>query len=139
MFHLNNLNARHFRFLLCLPVILGIWGMLFPQDAVHITQAWPDGAATITISPSQDETCQVSQVHEHHKISPNHVVINDASHEQLMACPGIGSKTATLILKERIYGNFYDWRDLRTRVKGFSLDKIENLKEAGVKLHAEEL
>ncbi|EKD82131.1 MAG: hypothetical protein ACD_39C01468G0003 [uncultured bacterium] len=133
---MNDLNARHFRLLLCLPVILGIWAAIFPPPAAHISQVWPDGPATLVIKQNEDLNYESVQVHEHHSLAANRVIINEATHEQLMICPGIGSKTAALILKERAYGKFHDWRDLDTRVKNLGSIKIERLQEAGVKLHA---
>ncbi|MBU1109101.1 MAG: helix-hairpin-helix domain-containing protein [Candidatus Riflebacteria bacterium] len=132
---LSNLNVNHFRMLICLPLLIGVWSAIFPPQALHISQAWPNGPATLVMSRAESDRYSLSEVSEHHKLAANRVIINEASHEELMACPGIGSKTATLIIKERAYGKFYDWRDLSSRVKGLSNSKISRLQDAGVKLH----
>ena len=137
MFWLSNLNTRHFRLLVCLPLLLGVWSAMFPAQTLHISQAWPDGPATLVVSQTENNEYQLSHVSEHHKLSADRVIINEASQEELMLCPGIGSKTAALIILERSYRKFYDWRDLNSRVKGIGNNKIQRLQEAGVKLNAE--
>jgi len=137
MLCLENLNAKHFRLAICLPLLIGVWSAIFPPQTQHISQAWPNGPATLVISLDETDKYQLSHVSEHHKLAANRVIINEASHEELMICPGIGSKTAALIVMERAYGKFYDWRDLGTRVKGLGKSKIQRLREAGVKLNTE--
>jgi len=137
MLCMSHLNARHFRILICIPLLLGVWSAMTPPRALHISEVWPDGPATVVISHDDTSEYQLAGIDEHNeKIAVNRVVINMATHEQLMSCPGIGSKTAALIIKERSFSEFYDWRDLHDRVKGMSNTKIENLKEAGVRLNA---
>jgi hypothetical protein len=136
MFRLSDLNTGHFRILVCLPLLLGVWSALIPPRARHITEAWPDGPATFDVGRQNGHGYQLNSVEEHHTISADRVAINEATHAQLMLCPGIGSKTAALIVRERKFGKFYDWRDLHDRVKGMSNTRIENLQEAGVKLNA---
>ncbi len=46
------------------------------------------------------------------------VDVNKASQSELNAVSGIGPATAHKILEERKKGNFKDWDDLITRVKG---------------------
>ncbi|HAE37553.1 MAG TPA: hypothetical protein DCG57_02805 [Candidatus Riflebacteria bacterium] len=138
MLRISNLNARHFRLLLCLPLILGAWPAIFPPAARHLSHVWPDGPATLVVRQTDDFGLQLEQVNEHHNLAADRVIINEATHEQLVICPGIGSKTAALIIKERSFGKFYDWRDLKTRVKGISSSKIEILQDAGVKLNSNE-
>ena len=136
---MSHLNARHFRILICIPLLLGIWSAVTPPHALHISEAWPDGPATLAINYENASSYRLKNVDEHNnKISANRVVINLATHEQLMSCPGIGSRTAALIIKERSFARFYDWRDLHDRVNGMSNTRIENLKEAGVRLNADD-
>ncbi len=77
----------------------------------------------------------VSEIQQSGPAAPDHVIINESGHEDLAACPGIGSKTATLIINERRIRPFFDWRDLDDRVKNIGPGKIRTLKEAGVKLN----
>lgn len=81
------------------------------------------------------EAVKLQSISEHGKISPKRVVINEATFEDLVACPGIGGKTAALILEERRFGLFFDWRDLETRVKNIGAGKIRTLQDAGVRLN----
>jgi len=138
MLRISDLNARHFRLLVCLPLAFGVWAAIFPPRALHISEAWPDGPVTLVVRETADADLVLKQVNEHHGLAANRIIINEATHEQLMTCPGIGSKTATLIIRERSFGKFYDWRDLKTRVKGLSTMKIELLQDAGVKLNPDE-
>ncbi len=139
MFCLSELNAKNFRILICLPLLLGIWPAVMPPGALHISEVWPDGPVTLAVGRHNNDVYEVTAAVEHHGISADRVVINEATHEQLMLCPGIGSKTAALIVKERTFARFYDWRDLHDRVKGMSNMKIERLREAGVKLNPDEV
>ncbi|GEM_PF-1024739 len=137
MFCLNETSARNFRALICLPLLIGIWAAMTPPAALHISQAWPDGPVTLVVE-QQSNDYSLNSIEEHHGVSAERVIINESTHEQLMTCPGIGSKTAALIVKERSFARFHDWRDLHDRVKGMSHMKIEKLQEAGVRLNREE-
>lgn len=138
MFSLNPKNIRHLRLLICLPLLVGLWPFLAPSSHLHIDEAWPDGPVTITINQPESSNDEKAKISEHHEISANHVILNEATHRQLLACPGIGSKTANLILKERSFARFFDWRDLQTRVKGLGNTTIERLQDAGVRLNADD-
>jgi len=139
MLRMNQLNASHFRLLICIPLLLGIQSAIKPPRALHISEAWPDGPANIAISLEESGERRLNSANQSDKkISASRVVINEATHEQLMSCPGIGSKTAALIVKERSFARFYDWRDLHDRVRGMSDTKIETLREAGVRLNRDD-
>jgi hypothetical protein len=139
MLYMNHLNARHFRLLVCIPLLMGIHAAITPPGKLHISEAWPDGAANIAISFEDSGKHNLNSAKQSDKkISATRVVINEATHEQLMSCPGIGSRTAALIVKERAFTRFYDWRDLHDRVKGMSNTRIDNLKEAGVRINTDD-
>jgi len=124
--------------LVCLPLLLGLWPALSPPAALHITEAWPHGPTNVEVSGDSSFDFNIESIKEYRSKSADQVIINESSHELLMVCPGIGSRTAALIIKERAFERFYDWRDLKERVKGMTSNKIERLQEAGVRLNADD-
>ncbi len=104
------------------------------SSAIQLKDAWPDGPAQIVVGENAAGNLEFRELHEKHRKKPTHVVINEATYEELVQCPGIGSKTASLILLERQFGQFADWRDLQDRIKNVGEAKILRLQEAGVKL-----
>ena len=96
------------------------------------------GMNHLDISISDDQI-KIDSVEQKGKISPEKVIINNATVEQLSACPGISKNTAEAIVKERSFGKYYDWRDLQDRVKQIKASHIDKLKDAGVKLNPPDL
>lgn len=132
---LDQKELRQFRFLLLLPLLASLYFYLTASSAIKLKEAWPDGPAQIVVSENAAGQLEFSALHEKHEKKPYHVIVNEATHAELMRCPGIGSKTASLILLERQFGKFIDWRDLQDRVKMIGEAKILRLQEAGVKLN----
>ena len=139
MLELTSRDVRHFRLLICLPLLLGFWYLLSPSPVQSALKVWPEGSIDIEIEEQAVLSGELLEViSDRQSIVPEFVVINEANREQLLVCPGIGSKTATLLLKERNLAKFVDWRDLQDRVRGLSLNKIRLLQEAGVRLDRQE-
>lgn len=134
MLCLDKKEASRFRLLIILPIVLGIASLMLPQQAMQLKDAWPDGPATIETTIDEHGKIVFADLVEFHSKKPDHVIINEATHADLVVCPGISSKTAHLILTERKFKQFYDWRDLQDRIKGLGPAKIRKLQEAGVKL-----
>jgi len=105
------------------------------SQTITLKNAVPDGIARIHLSEASDQNLIMTNVVETGKTEAPMVVINEANHEQLMALPGIGSKTASLIISERNQRLFSDWRDLQDRVKGLGDTKTANFRELGVRLN----
>ncbi len=124
--------------MILLPLVIGIGALLLPREAMLLRDAWPDGPAHIDTTIDEKGRIVFADLIEFHSKKPDHVIINEATHADLVICPGISSKTATLILTERKFGNFFDWRDLQDRVRGMGPARIRSLQEAGVKLSREE-
>lgn len=131
---LDQKELRQFRLLLFLPLLAGLYFQMTASSAIQLKDAWPDGPAQIVVGENTSGNLEFRELHEKHKKKATHVVINEATHEELMQCPGIGTKTASLILTERQFGQFVDWRDLQDRVKNIGEAKILRLQETGVKL-----
>lgn len=127
-------DLRQFRILLLIPLLAGFYFQLTAAPTLNLREAWPDGSTQITIGKGDSKTLELGELHDNGKKSADRVIINEASHAELMGCPGIGSKTATLIIMERRHGLFFDWRDLQDRVKSMGTAKINELRDAGVKL-----
>lgn len=63
------------------------------------------------------------------------VDLNEADGTQLQALPGIGPKTAEMIIHERERGGaFTSLEDLSDRVRGIGPKKLEALQEAGLRV-----
>jgi competence protein ComEA len=60
------------------------------------------------------------------------VDVNKATEAELDSVKGIGPGTSKLILDERKKGNFKNWDDFISRVKGVGDKRAENLSEAGL-------
>lgn len=60
------------------------------------------------------------------------VDVNKATEAQLDSVKGIGPGTSKLIMAERKKGEFKNWEDFITRVKGVGEARAANLSEAGL-------
>ncbi|TFZ00305.1 ComEA family DNA-binding protein [Ramlibacter humi] len=60
------------------------------------------------------------------------VDVNKATEAELDSVKGIGPGTSKIIMTERKKGDFKDWNDFITRVKGVGEKRAENLSEAGL-------
>lgn len=60
------------------------------------------------------------------------VDVNKATEAQLDSVKGIGPGTSKLIMSERKKGEFKDWNDFISRVKGVGEARAANLSEAGL-------
>ena len=132
MFELTPSELNQSRLLTAAVLICGLIWNFVKAPEIQPQQAVPAGKAEITIGDL--DAREISNLQEHHRLSPDHIFLNEATIDQLVLCPGIGSATAQKILLERAYGNFADWRDVKDRVKGMTQSKIEKLQEAGVRL-----
>lgn len=137
MFQLNQREVIELRILCLIPVILGTVIMFSGTDAVPLQQFIATGDQQLSIKLDQALN-SVSRVEQIGAEDPDRIIINEASREQLLACPGIGSKTADLIMVERKFAPFVDWRDFDDRVKNIGPAKIQNMKEAGIRVSRDE-
>lgn len=109
--------------------------MSFKQpDGKGVKEAVFRGYAEIT-AEIKGEDAPTFSVEQYGELAVEKVVINTATFEQLLVCPGIGHATAQLIIKERKHKPFYDWRDFQDRVRGIGKHRVEELKNAGVRIN----
>ncbi len=127
----------NFRILCIIPLLAGLGVMLVGSDSVSLQQFVAAGSHQLSVDLDR-KSISVENIEQPGPAAPDHVIINEASREDLLACPGISSKTASLILLERKAAPFFDWRDFDTRVKFIGPGKIQKLKEAGVRLNRNE-
>ena len=137
MFQLSPREVFELRILCLLPIILGCSIMFFGTDAVPLQQFIATGDQQLSIKLDQ-ALKSVSSIEQTGADAFDRIIINEASREQLLACPGIGSKTADLIITERRFAQFSDWRDFDDRVKNIGPAKIQAMKEAGVRISRNE-
>lgn len=134
---LNNEEVRRFQILCLVPLLAGALFFIFGSDASHLRDFVATGQNQLSIGISK-ALISVDEISQTGPISPELVIINEATHEELVACPGISSKTAQLILLERRFAPFFDWRDLQSRVKNIGPGRIQTLQDAGVRLSRNE-
>jgi competence protein ComEA len=67
----------------------------------------------------------------------NALEINQANRAQLEQLDGIGVVLADKMLKERSQAPFNGWADLRKRVKGISVKRIQQWQASGVTVNGE--
>ncbi|HNX74592.1 MAG TPA: helix-hairpin-helix domain-containing protein [Candidatus Rifleibacterium sp.] len=135
MFPLNPIEIWSFRALCMVPLLLGLGFMLTGSDTVSLQKFIAAGSHQLSVDLNNRIPVSV-EIRQSGVAAPDHVIINEATFEDLRGLPGIGSKTASLIIEERKAGKFFDWRDFDDRVKSIGPAKIKNLKEAGVKLNS---
>ena len=134
MFADSEIEIVHLRILIVVVIVLG-YVMSFEQtDGKSVKETVFKGQAQIAVEIGREDTLVVS-VEEYGELAVDKVVINKATFEQLLACPGIGHITAQLIIQERSHRPFYDWRDFQDRVSGIGEFRVEELKNAGVRLN----
>lgn len=111
----------------------------FKTDVLHPANAVPPSNISITVTEDESGNLWANEVAETGPVAPSKVFINTARPDEMIACPGIGSVTATKIFEERSQnGAFRSWNDFKERVRGIGDMKIELLKEAGVRLDPNE-
>ena len=137
MFQLSPREVFELRILCLLPIILGCSIMFFGTDAVPLQQFIATGDQQLSIKLDQ-ALKSVSSIEQTGADALDRIIINEASREQLLACPGIGSNTADVIITERRFAQFSDWRDFDDRVKNIGPAKIQAMKEAGVRISRNE-
>ncbi len=137
MYSLTPEEIRSFRILCLIPLVLGLAAMFYGPESVPLRNFIASGDQQLSIELDK-ALISVSEISQRGSISPDRVIINEASFDELNACPGISSKTASLILQERKFAPFFDWRDFDDRVKHMGPAKIQTLKEAGVRLKRDE-
>ncbi len=137
MLQLTQREVIELRILCLLPIIIGCSTMFFGTDAVPLQQFIATGDQQLSIRLDQ-ALGSVGRIEQTGADAPDHIIINEATREQLLACPGVGSKTADLIMAERRFAHFADWRDFDDRVKNIGPAKIQAMKEAGVRISRDE-
>lgn len=138
MFVIKQKELQQLRILILFPIAIGCMYIFFAPKKIHLKDVVLSGITHVDATIFSDSNeITVDSVTQKGPASPEHVTINESSLEDLIACPGISYKTAELIIKERSYQKFYDWRDLKDRVKPLNQGRIDALIEAGVKLSQE--
>ncbi len=137
MFQLSHREVFELRILCLIPIVLGCIMMFSGTDSVPLQKFIATGDQQLSIRLDQALN-NVSRVEQTGSDSPDRIIINEASRDQLLACPGIGSKTADLIMAERRFAPFADWRDFDDRVKHIGPAKIQAMKEVGIRVSRDE-
>lgn len=135
MFNLSEKILIQFRILILIPVCAALIISLKEPEGLRVGDAVVPRMALITVEGSVDDDDLLIEITEFNDVDLSKVSINESDLAELTACPGISSSSAAIIIFERGHKPFYDWRDLRDRVKGIGLTKIEKLKELGVKIN----
>lgn len=129
-----DIKFSELRILIVIPLIAGILLLWVNANRISISKAKPPGIADISIKRNDNGQYTGNVKIDHRLTSPAHTIINSSSLAELQRCPGISKKTAKRILNERKFKKFFDWRDLKDRVKGIGDRQVEALTDAGVRL-----
>ncbi len=129
------INTWQMKALILLPIIVAPIIVYMEPATISPIEAVPKGVAALTVERKDNGQLWVNKIEEFQSTSAEFVVINKSPVDDLKKCPGIGEAMAQMIAKERGYREFMSWYDLQTRIKGLSEGKIQNLKDAGVKLN----
>ena len=133
MFLLSREEQIGCRVLVVIVLICGILYLFFSPSRVSIKKIAVEKENHTEIELVSDDEVVVL---EKGKTSPNRVIINQSSYEELLACPGIGKQKATQIVKERENNKFTDWQDFQNRIKGIATNQVDILRDSGVRLNA---
>ena len=133
MFLLSREEQIGCRVLVVIVLICGILYLFFSPSRVSIKKIAVEKENHTEIELVSDDEVVVL---EKGKTSPNRVIINQSSYEELLVCPGIGKQKATQIVKERENNKFTDWQDFQNRIKGIATNQVDILRDSGVRLNA---
>jgi DNA uptake protein ComE-like DNA-binding protein len=134
----GKLASRYFqiKILIAIPLLLGPIHLLLAPEMTSLADVVPHGQVIIKTQKDKHGNLWGTPATELHETDFAHISLNSSSYNDLIKCPGIGKKTASLIIRERKAKKFKDWIDLSYRIKKLSKTKIQKLKDLGVKINA---
>ena len=115
-------------------LLIGLIPYLVSNPESRITNAAPPGLVVFKAYKDANGKWWGEPIAEPGPVSISKVKLNTSPKEWLLECPGIGSVTADLIVRERKKALFSDWEDFRKRISGMGPAKILIMKDAGVTL-----
>lgn len=127
-------ECRQFQVLTTLVLAWILVAVLAGARGLYLLDAVPPGEMTILAGADSRGRLWGDPLEERGPISPRVVRLNEATPEELAACPGVGPVLAARIREERAKGPFRDWEDLARRVPGIGDGTLDRLREAGVTL-----
>lgn len=136
MFSLTKPEIGSLRILVLIPIVLGFFYSFFNESYVSISDLAAEEMKKIDFSSNSGANIILKSL-SLTKTGGEGVFINEATFDELVKLPGVGSVTASLIIQEREIRKFNDWDDIIERVKGMGTGKVENLKSLGVRVNVE--
>ncbi len=136
MFSLTKTEIESLRILVLIPIVLGFFYSFFNDSYVNISELAIEEMKRMNFASNSGANVILKSL-SLTKTGGEGVFINEATFDELVKLPGVGSVTASLIIQEREIRKFNDWDDIIERVKGMGTGKVENLKSLGVRVNVE--
>lgn len=136
MFSLTKPEIGSLRILVLIPIVLGFFYSFFNDSYVNISELAIEEMKRMNFASNSGANVILKSL-SLTKTGGEGVFINEATFDELVKLPGVGSVTASLIIQEREIRKFNDWDDIIERVKGMGTGKVENLKSLGVRVNVE--
>jgi DNA uptake protein ComE-like DNA-binding protein len=136
LFSLTKTEIESLRILVLIPIVLGFFYSFFNDSYVNISELAIEEMKRMNFASNSGANVILKSL-SLTKTGGEGVFINEATFDELVKLPGVGSVTASLIIQEREIRKFNDWDDIIERVKGMGTGKVENLKSLGVRVNVE--
>ena len=136
MFSLTKTEIESLRILVLIPIVLGFFYSFFNDSYVNISELAIEEMKRMNFASNSGANVILKSL-SLTKTGGEGVFINEATFDELVKLPGVGSVAASLIIQEREIRKFNDWDDIIERVKGMGTGKVENLKSLGVRVNVE--
>lgn len=136
LFSLTKTEIESLRILVLIPIVLGFFYSFFNDSYVNISELAIEEMKRMNFASNSGANIILKSL-SLTKTGGEGVFINEATFDELVKLPGVGSVTASLIIQEREIRKFNDWDDIIERVKGMGTGKVENLKSLGVRVNVE--
>lgn len=137
MFSLAKEEILSLKTLVVIPILLGIGFSFFNGDYISFEKLAEEEIKRMNFGAKSDSNVILSSISFSKSALMKKVFINESTLEELSAFTGIGTRTASLIIKERNLNPFSSWDDFEKRLKYFSIAKLEKLRSLGVRIDSE--
>jgi DNA uptake protein ComE-like DNA-binding protein len=135
LFSLSSREISSIKLLASIPFFIGIYFFILRPPPISLEEyalrAYNTPATSMDIPSGYSE---ISTFTKRKERPLNCLSLNEATLEDLIKQPEIGIKYASLILDERKKKFFSSWDDFANRLKSIGNDKLDKLKNQGLKV-----
>ncbi len=122
--------------MISIPLFIGLYFLLFKATPITLEEL-EQKAITAQKTSSNEIYYEITTFTRAKKRPLTIISLNDATLEDLIKQPEIGIKYASLILDERKKRIFSNWEDFSNRLKTIGKDKLDKLREQGLKVNCD--